>query len=226
MTLEAVAVSTGVNGATPALTVAVAKGKIFGQALERLRQVGYAIPAGLTDHSRRLMVDTPDGALRLLLVKNSDVPTYVEYGAADAGIVGRDVVAESGRDVLEPVRLGFSRCALVVAAPMAQAAKPLHRGTALRVATKYPRQTRAYFEARGLSVDIIPLSGSVELAPLAGLADYIVDMVETGTTLRENGLIPVDTVAESEAVLIVNRASHKLRAASVMDLVQRLELGR
>ncbi len=225
MTLDAV-VTAPRTGPTPQLTVAVAKGKIFGQALDRLRAVGYAIPAGLTDHSRRLMVDTPDRTLRLLLVKNSDVPTYVEYGAADAGIVGRDVVAESGRDVLEPVRLGFSRCTLVVAVPTARASKPLHRGTALRVATKYPRQTRAYFEARGLSVDIIPLSGSVELAPLAGLADYIVDMVETGTTLRENGLVPVDTVAESEAVLIVNRASHKLRAAAVMDLVRRLELAR
>lgn len=225
MRLEA-PILTHTEPTTPAVTVAVAKGKIFGQAVERLQAVGYAIPAGLTDHSRRLMVDTPDGALRLLLVKNSDVPTYVEYGAADAGIVGRDVVAESGRDVLEPVRLGFSRCALVVAVPVAQADRPLHRGTALRVATKYPRQTRAYFEARGLSVDIIPLSGSVELAPLAGLADYIVDMVETGTTLRENGLVAVDTVAESEAVLIVNRASHKLRASAVMDLVRRLELGR
>ncbi len=209
------------NG-TPRLTIAVAKGKIFAPALDRLRAAGYAVPPGLTDHSRRLMVDTPDGALRLLLVKNSDVPTYVEYGAADAGIVGRDVVAESQRDVLEPVLLGFSHCSLVVAAPAARAGRPLARQTALRVATKYPRLTRAYFEARGLSVDIIPLSGSVELGPLAGLADTIVDMVETGTTLRENGLVPIDTVLESEAVLIVNRASHKLKADAIAELVGRL----
>lgn len=210
------------NGKPPALTLALAKGKIFDPALARLREAGYTIPAGLSDHSRKLVVDAPDGLLRLLLVKGGDVPVYVEYGAADAGIVGRDVVAESKRDVLEPVRLGFSYCSLVVAAPPDRARLPMQRQMALRVATKYPRLTRAYFEARGLSVDIIPLNGSVELAPTAGLADYIVDMVETGTTLRENNLVRVDTIFESEAVLIVNRASHKLRADAVADLVQRL----
>lgn len=209
----------------PRLTLALAKGKIFDPALDRLRAAGYAVPDGLTDSSRRLMVDTPDGALRLLLVKGGDVPVYVEYGAADAGIVGRDIVAESQRDVLEPVQLGFSRCALVVAVPADRAGDPWHRRTALRVASKYPRLTRAFFESRGLSVDIIPLNGSVELAPLAGLADLIVDMVETGTTLRENNLTPVETILASEAVLLVNRASHKLKAAEITALVGRLGEG-
>lgn len=206
----------------PPLTVAVAKGKIFGPALAALADAGYALPPGLTAGSRRLMLDTPDGRLRLLLVKGGDVPIYVEYGAADAGIVGRDVVAESGRDVLEPLRLGFSRCRLVVAAPAERATQDLHRRMALRVGTKYPRLTRAYFEGRGLSVDIIPLNGSVELGPLAGLADVIVDMVETGTTLQENHLAEVDTILESEAVLILNRASFTLKAATVSDLVASL----
>lgn len=204
---------------SPPLTLAVAKGKIFDTALRHLVEAGYAVPRSLTDSSRRLVVDTEDGRLRLLLVKGGDVPTYVEYGAADAGIVGRDVVAESGRDVLEPLRLGFSRCRLVVAAPAERAGQPLHRRMALRVGTKYPHLTRAYFEDRGLSVDIIPLSGSVELGPLAGLADVIVDMVETGATLKENHLAEVDTLLESEAVLIVNRASHTLKADVVGELL-------
>ncbi len=207
----------------PALTIALAKGRIFDSALSRLAAAGYAIPPGLSDSSRRLMVDTLDGALRLLLVKSGDVPTYVEYGAADCGIAGRDIVAESGRDVLEPLALGFARCGLVVAAPTDRADAPLHRLTSVRVATKYPRLTRAYFEAQGLSVDIIPLSGSVELAPTAGLADFIVDMVETGTTLRENNLTSVDVVLESEALLILNRASHKLKMDAIGDLIRRLE---
>ena len=211
--------------ATPPLTLALAKGKIFAPALARLRAAGYAIPDGLTDGSRRLLVDTPDGALRLLLVKGGDVPVYVEYGAADAGIVGRDIVAESQRDVLEPVQLGFSRCSLVVAVPADRAGEPWQRRTALRVASKYPRLTRAYFESQGLSVDIIPLNGSVELAPLAGLADLIVDMVATGTTLRENNLVPVATILASEAVLLVNRASHKLKAVEIGKLVGRLREG-
>ena len=203
----------------PPLTVALAKGKVFDGALRRLSEAGYGVPPGLSDSSRRLVVDSLDGRLRLLLVKGGDVPTYVEYGAADAGIVGHDIVAESGRDVLEPLRLGFARCRLVIAAPTERAGQPLHRRMALRVGTKYPRLTRAYFEDRGLSVDIIPLSGSVELGPLAGLADVIVDMVETGTTLKENHLAEVDTLLESEAVLIVNRASHTLKAGAVTDLI-------
>ena len=207
----------------PALPVALAKGRIFDSALARLATAGYAIPPSLSDSSRRLVVDTLDGALRLLLVKSGDVPTYVEYGAADCGIAGRDVVAESGRDVLEPLPLGFARCSLVVAAPTEDARAPLQRLTSVRVATKYPRLTRAYFEAQGLSVDIIPLSGSVELAPAAGLADFIVDMVETGTTLRENHLTPVDVVLDSEALLILNRASHKLKMDAIADLIRRLE---
>ncbi|MFN8471297.1 MAG: ATP phosphoribosyltransferase [Anaerolineae bacterium] len=207
----------------PSLTVAIAKGRIFSDALRLLTGAGYAIPPGLSDGSRRLVVDTLDGELRLLLVKSSDVPTYVEYGAADCGIAGRDVVAESGRDVLEPLPLGFARCALVVAAPTHRAGAPLQRLTSLRVATKYPRLTRAYFEAQGLSVDIIPLNGSVELAPAAGLADLIVDMVETGTTLRENDLTAVDVVLDSEALLILNRASHKLKMDAIGDLIARLE---
>ena len=161
-------------------------------------------------------------ALRFLLVKPGDVPVYVEYGAADLGIVGQDVLWESGRDVYEPLQLGFGRCRLVLAGTPAQRDRDFRLATGLRVATKYPRLTRAYFQRNGLSVEIIPLTGSIELAPLVGLADLVVDVVETGRTLRENGLVELEEIATCQAVLIVNRVSHRLRLAEVRDLLARL----
>jgi ATP phosphoribosyltransferase len=201
--------------------VALAKGRLLGPSVALLRRAGYGVPE-LNGDFRRLIVEG-DGGLRFLLVKPEDVPTYVEYGAADLGIVGRDVVEESGRDVYEPLVLGFGQCRLVVAGPRDSGNTPLRLRPSVLVATKYPRLTRDYFVGRGLSVEIVALRGSIELAPAAGLADLIVDVVDTGRTLHENDLVELQTILESEACLIVNRASHNLRLVEVNELVERVQ---
>lgn len=161
--------------------------------------------------------------MRFLLAKPDDVPIYVEHGAADLGVAGMDVVLESNADVYQPLRLGFGRCRLSVAAPQNMSSRPLRLWPDVRVATKYPRLAREYFLGRGLSVEIISLRGSIELAPTVGLADLIVDIVETGRTLHANGLEELRVIMESEAVLIVNRATHKLRLDEVNQVIDRLE---
>jgi ATP phosphoribosyltransferase len=167
--------------------------------------------------------DVEDATLRFLLAKPADVPVYVEYGAADLGIVGQDALWESGRDVYEPLQLGFGRCRLVLAGAPSQRDRNLRLATGLRVATHYPRLARQYFEGRGLSVETVSLAGSIELAPLVGLADLVVDVVETGRTLRENGLVELVEVASSQATLIVNRVSYRLRLAEIRRLLDGLQ---
>jgi len=194
------------------LTVALSKGKLLAGTDALFRRAGLPFPE---DPGRRLVVAL-DG-LRFLLVKDMDVPTYVEYGVADCGIAGRDVLLETGSDVYEPLDLGFGRCRLVVARLRGPEADTL--SSTLRVATKYPRLTGAHFLERGVSVEVVRLAGSVELAPGLGLADCIVDVVETGRTLEENGLVPVEEVAASSARLIVNRASYHARRAEVGRLL-------
>lgn len=170
--------------------------------------------------SRRLAIEDESGAYCFLFVKPADVPVYVEHGTADCGIVGRDVVLESEADLLLPLDLGISRCQIVVAAP---APKILTNGFGLlRVATKYPRIARSHFGARGIPVEIIGLTGSVELAPALGLADCLVDLVETGRTLKENGLSIVEVITESTGRLVVNRASYQLQAEAVTALITAL----
>jgi ATP phosphoribosyltransferase len=156
------------------------------------------------------------------LVKPADVPTYVQYGAADVGIVGQDVLREAQSDVLEPLNLGFGRCRLVVAGKPHQRELNLRLTSHLRIASKYPHLARTYFQERGISVEIIPLQGSVELAPLVDLADLLVDIVETGNTLRANGLVELEHIAQFEAALIVNRASQWMKTAQIADLVRDL----
>lgn len=173
--------------------------------------------------SRRLLVEDPAVGLRFIAVKPVDVPVYVERGAADLGIAGRDVIEESDRDVYQPLCLSFGACRLVVAAPRGVTLAGLRLRPTLRVATKYPRLARQHFLDQGLSVEIVGLSGSVELAPRAGLADLIVDVVDTGRTLRENGLVELETVMESRACVIVNRASHKVRLGDTAGLLAALE---
>jgi ATP phosphoribosyltransferase len=203
------------------LTVALSKGKLLPETLALFERAGYHIP-DFRDESRRLMVAGPGSGLRFMLAKPDDVPTYVEYGAADLGVAGLDVVMESGRDVYQPLRLGFGRCRLSVAAPQGMDDRPLRLRPTVRIATKYPRLTRNYFLERGLSVEIVELRGSIELAPAVGLADLIVDIVETGRTLEANGLEERRVILESEAILIVNRASHKLRLEEINELIARL----
>jgi len=197
------------------LTVALSKGKLLAGATDLFRRAGVPFP---DEPGRRLVVDH-DG-LRFLFVKDADVPTYVEYGVADCGIAGKDVLLEAGSDVYEPLDLGFGRCRLVVARPRDARGDP--RSSALRVATKYPRVATSYFLERGVSVEVVRLAGSVELAPGLGLSDCIVDVVETGGTLEANGLVAVEDIAESSARFIVNRASYHARREDVAALMGRL----
>ena len=200
------------------LTIAVAKGRLQTEALDLLARAGLSVSGAMLS-SRRLAVEDESGRYRLIFVKPGDVPIYVEHGIADCGVVGRDVLLESEADILQPLSLGIGRCRMVVAAP---SETPLSGYRALRVATKYPRVTARHFGSRGLSVEIIQLSGSVEVAPQLGLADCIVDLVETGTTLRENGLRIVEVIAESTARLVINRASYQLKAEAVAHLINSL----
>jgi ATP phosphoribosyltransferase len=211
------------------LTVALPKGRLLAPAAVLFQKMGWSCEFG--NGSRQLLVTEANGdgeaaqRLRFLLVKPADVPVYVEYGAADLGIVGQDVLWESGRDVYEPLELGFGRCRLVLAGQPSQQKRNFRLATGLRVATKYARQARAYFRQRGLSVEIIPLTGSIELAPLVELADLIVDVVETGRTLRDNGLVELEEIVACQAILIVNRAAHRLRLTEIRQLLAGLEPG-
>ncbi|HFD40172.1 MAG TPA: ATP phosphoribosyltransferase [Anaerolineae bacterium] len=209
------------------LTVALPKGRLLDAAADLFRRLGWRCDLG--NGSRQLLVTETrpdgDGAMRFLLVKPADVPVYVEYGAADLGIVGQDVLWESGRDVYEPLHLGFGRCRLVLAGTPAQRDRDLRLATGLRVATKYPHLTRSFFQEQGISVETIPLSGSIELAPLVGLADLVVDVVETGRTLRENGLIILDEIVHCQATLIVNRVAYRLRLPQIRRLLARFSTG-
>ncbi|HSE32354.1 MAG TPA: ATP phosphoribosyltransferase [Pyrinomonadaceae bacterium] len=203
------------------ITIAVAKGRMQDEALALLARAGVCFN-GYSSESRCLISRDETGDYRAIFVKPADVPVYVEHGIADCGIVGRDVLLESQPDLLLPLDLGIARCRLVVAAVSPQEIKS--RGM-LRVATKYPQLAADYFGARGTPVEIIRLSGSVELAPSLGLCDVIVDLVETGRTLRENGLSVLDVITESTGRFVVNRASYQLKAESIARLLNALERG-
>ena len=206
-------------GATP-LTLALPKGRLAEQSLKLMAAAGLAQPA--RDAGRKLVLDSSDGAMRFILAKPVDVPTYVEYGAADVGVCGLDTLRESRRYVYEPLLLPFGHCRLSLSAPATRADTPLRYESPPRVATKYPNLTADFFRARGVNAEVITLNGSVELGPLVGLADLIVDLVETGDTLRENGLAEIRVIMESQAVLIVNRAAYHLKAAAVRNLIEAL----
>jgi ATP phosphoribosyltransferase len=202
------------------LVIALAKGRLLENALDLLAGAGIRFAEDVAT-SRKLIFDAVDGQYRVVLVKPADVPTYVEYGAADAGIAGLDVVLESRADLVQPITLNFGRCKLVVAAPAGVALSASENPT-VRVATKYPHLTMEYFNARGIPVEIIYLSGSIELAPLLGLADRIVDLVESGRTLKENGLEIVEVMLEISARLVVNRASYQTKRQEVLKFIQSL----
>lgn len=198
------------------LTIALSKGRLLEGAEALFARAGLPFPP---QDTRQLIVAAGD--LRFLFVKDMDVPVYVEYGVADAGICGSDVLLEAGSDVLVPLDLGFGRCRMVLAAPPLSGfadAWPM----SLRVATKYANVARGFLEARGLAAEIVKLQGSVEIAPGLGLADCIVDMVETGRTLRENGLEVVEEIASTSARLVVNRASDHIKRAEVAALLASL----
>lgn len=207
------------------LTIALPKGRMQHQALALLHRMGHVRDVTVNDDgdaARRLLVPVAGGRVSYLLAKPADVPIYVEYGVADLGIVGEDVLRESGCDVYEPLRLPFGHCHLAVAGRADRPLRPLRLEPNLRIATKYPNLTRDYFHGRGISAEIIALTGSVELAPQVGLADLIVDLVETGSTLKANGLVELRTILHVQACLIANRASYRLKAETVQIFVEQL----
>ena len=206
----------------PPLRVALPKGRLLDEALVLWDLLGSGIEPGATQ-SRRLILPSLDGRFEFLPVKNHDVPTYVEAGVADLGIVGLDVLRERESDVLQPLDLGMGRCRLAVAAPVGVPYPRLPGAVTPRVATKYVATARRFFAERGLQVELVRISGSVEVAPLLGLSHWIVDLVETGRTLEENGLVVLETIFTSSARLIVNRASHKLRLDDHQRLIGELE---
>lgn len=201
------------------LTFALPKGRLFNESLLLLKRLGIHVN-GLVEDGRRLTFDTPDQRFRLLIIRAVDVPTYVEYGAADLGIVGKDQLLEQNREVYEPLDLGFGHCRVVLAQPYTVA--PV-RVAKVRVATKFPNVTERYFSEKGIPFETIKLYGSIELAPMVGLADQIVDLSASGETLRQHGLEVVEEIAWSTARLIVNRASLKIRHRKVKSLVHAIK---
>src|SRR5438094_1952600 len=202
------------------LTLALAKGRIYDETLPLAAAAGIRLAADAAD-PRSLILPTQRADLRLILVRASDVPTYVQYGAADLGVAGRDLLAEhGGQGLYQPLDLGIARCRMMVAVPRGfdyEAA--VRRGARLRVATKYIATAREHFAAKGMHVDLIRLYGSMELAPLTGLADAIVDLVASGRTLRENGLVAVEEILPVSARLIVNQAALKTKRGALQPLI-------
>lgn len=198
------------------LVIALSKGRIYKDTLPFLEKAGI-VPLDDPETSRKLILNTSKEDVKLLVIRATDVPTYVEYGAADVGVAGKDVLMEhGGAGLYEPIDLGIAKCRLMVAGPIGTDLSAARR---LRVATKFVNATRRYFAAKGQQVDIIKLYGSMELAPLVGLADCIVDIVDTGGTLKANGLTPLEHMADISSRLIVNKAAMKMKHSRVKSLM-------
>jgi len=205
--------------AESSLIIALSKGRIFKETLPLLAHAGI-VPAEDPDSSRKLILDTNAAEVKLLILRAADVPTYVEYGAADLGVAGKDVLMEHGGGGLyEPLDLKIARCRLMTAG---RAGERLPSGRRLRIATKYVKSTRLFYAARGEQVEIIKLYGSMELAPLVGLADRIVDVVDTGNTLKANGLEPLEHIADISSRLVVNKASMKMKHTIVKAFIDKI----
>ena len=202
------------------LRIALPKGRLYQPSVDLFCRIGIAPDP---DPGRRLLVPSSDPRIEFLTAKPADVAVYVESGAADLGVTGTDILREGDSDVLEPVELGFGACRLVVASPAEAPWPALPGGQTPRVATKYPRLSHQYFASRGRPVEIIQVTGSVEVAPLLGLSHWIVDLVDTGATLRANHLAERETILQVGAVLIANRASQKLRLEEHLEVMGRIE---
>ncbi len=207
---------------TTSLTIAVPKGRLQKAVINLLEKAGVDC-SELRDPSRRLIIPVPGTEWRFLLAKPADVPTYVEYGAADLGVVGKDILLESRKDVAELLDLGFGSCRLIVAVLESSGIEDIRDlDFNSRVATKFPKITTDFFTRQGIQAEVVHLNGSVELGPIVGLADAIVDITETGTTLVENGLVPIADIARVTSRLIANRVSYKVKAHTIAGLVRRL----
>jgi len=200
------------------ITIALSKGRIYKETLPLLAHAGI-VPIDDPETSRKLILDTNLPDVKLVIVRAADVPTYVEHGGADLGVTGKDVLMEHGGEgVYEPLDLRIARCRLMVAARPGAIDQPRR----LRIATKYVNSARRYYAQKGEQVEIIKLYGSMELAPLVGLADAIVDLVDTGNTLRANGLAPLEHIADISSRLIVNKASMKMKSATIKRLISQI----
>lgn len=204
---------------TRPIILAAPKGRILEDGAKLFARAGYDLSPVLGD-SRKLVHEC--GPLRVLVLRNSDIATYVAHGAADIGFAGSDVLDEEGRDLLEPLDMGIGRCRMIVA-ERADARIDDRAQVHLRIASKYPRTTRAYLQRKGITAEVIELSGAIELAPLTGLADRIVDITQTGETLRQNGLVEIDTIANVSTRLVVNPARLKLDGERLGSLIEALE---
>ncbi|MCX8016683.1 MAG: ATP phosphoribosyltransferase [Rhodocyclaceae bacterium] len=206
------------------ITIALSKGRIFTETLPLLAAAGI-VPDEDPESSRKLIISTCRADVRVVIVRASDVPTYVQYGAADLGIAGKDVLLEhGGAGLYQPLDLKIARCRMCVAAPAGfDYAAAVRRGARLKVATKYVATAREHFAAKGVHVDLIKLYGSMELAPLAGLADAIVDLVSSGGTLRANNLVEVEEIMPISSRLIVNQASLKMKRNLLQPVLDAIE---
>jgi len=201
------------------ITIALSKGRIYKETLPLL-QAADIVPAEDPEKSRKLIIDTNHDDVKLLIIRATDVPTYVQFGAADLGVAGKDVLMEHGGDGLyEPLDLKIAKCRLMTAGLVEE--KP-RIGSRLRVATKFTNVAKQYFESRGEQIDLIKLYGSMELGPIVGLSDLIVDVVDTGNTLKANGLQPVDHIADISSRLVVNRASMKMKHGRISTIIDQV----
>jgi ATP phosphoribosyltransferase len=205
------------------LTVALPKGRIQKDTMKLLKQIGISCPE-MEEGSRKLIFELPEKNIRFMVVRATDVPTYVEHGAADIGVVGKDTLMEQGKDLYEPLDLKIGYCRMIVAeAKELQRTDKPSEWTHIRIATKFPNITEKYFRKKGIQVEMIKLYGSIELAPLVGLSERIVDLVSTGETLKQNGLVEVEQIMEVTSRLIVNRASLKTRYERINKLIGSLK---
>lgn len=204
------------------LTIALPKGKLFSLSADLFEKVGITAEH-MSEKSRKLVISNDDIKVRFIIAKTSDVPTYVEYGAADIGIIGKDVLLETGQDVYELLDLGFGKCRLMMAVPRKEKRRQLMDYAHTRVATKYPHIAERFFARQGMQMEYIKLNGSIELGPIVGLSESIVDIVETGTTLAENDLEEIAHIMDISARLIVNRVSFKLKFDRICGIVNDLK---
>ena len=205
------------------ITIAIPKGRILEESVALFAKIGIDC-AELLGNSRKLIFENEAQRMRYMIVRATDVPTYVEYGSADLGIVGKDTLMEQEKDLYEPLDLKFGYCRMMVAEPVGLAKEDdPSRWSNIRIATKYPHVTGNYFSSKGVQVEIIKLYGSIELAPLVGLSERIVDLVSTGETLKQNGLVEVETIAEITTRLVVNRASLKTKHERISAIIEALE---
>lgn len=204
------------------LTIALPKGKLFTPSANLLARLGCTAQ-GLKEDSRKLILTNEEAKVKFIITKTSDLPTYVEYGAADIGVIGKDVLLEETKDVYELLDLKFGLCRMMMAVPQALKREKLSDYAHLRVATKYPNVAERFFHSEGMQMEIIKLNGSIELAPIVGLAEVIIDIVETGRTLKENNLIEIANIHSSTARFIANRVSFKMKFARINQLVEDLK---